>query len=93
MIEVLHPTAEAKPEEREMAPRLPDLTGKAIGFLDNTKANADIFLARVEERLREKFHFAEVIRRRKANAAVPAGDAIINELVQKCHVVVNAFGD
>ena len=40
MIEVLDPTAKAAASEAQIAPRVSDLNGKRIGFLDNRKANA-----------------------------------------------------
>lgn len=92
MIEVLHPIAQNRPLELPLAERVPTLDGRVVGFLDNSKANVDIFLRRVEELLRERFQF-ETVYRRKVNAAVPAGEDLIKELAEQCDVVINAYGD
>ena len=97
---VLDPTAKANIPRQEMANRLEDLEGKRIGYLNNGKPNADIFLARIEELLSEKYHFSGVIRRRKIGGADKGGSAgsgapeeMIAEFAEKCDFVVNAIGD
>lgn len=92
MIEVLHPVAQNRPIELPLAERVPTLDSRVVGFLDNSKANVDVFLQRVEALLRERFQF-ESVYRRKVNAAVPAGDELIKELAECCDVVINAYGD
>lgn len=92
MIEVLHPVAQNKPVELPLAERLPELGGRVIGFLDNGKANVDLFLQRLEGRLRERLEF-ETVYRRKVNAATSAGEDLIKELAERCDAVINAYGD
>ena len=97
---VLDPTAKANIPRQEMAPRLEDLEGKRIGFLNNGKPNADIFLVKIEELLSERYHFNGILRRRKiggvdkgGSAGAGAPEEMIAEFVEKCDVVVNAIGD
>ena len=96
---VLDPTAKANVQRYEKAARLEALEGKRIGFLDNGKPNADIFLARIEELLSERYGFSGVIRRSKVggvskdSSAAPAPEEIIAEFADKCDLVVNAIGD
>lgn len=94
---VLDPTAKASVPEQEMAPRVADLNGKIIGFLENNKPNADIFLKRVEELLSQRFKLAGTMYRRKQRGPTSttsgASEELIKELVEKCDAVVNGIGD
>lgn len=92
-MQVLNPTGQANVPEVAMAPRLDSLEGKVVGLLDNTKANADVFLSRVEELLREKFRVAEIIRWRKPTASRAMPDRVLEQLTARCDLVINAFGD
>jgi len=72
-------------------PRLGDLKGKVIGFLQNGKPNADVLLARLAHLLREKCGLAEARSRAKPRVTEPA--EFIDELAKECQGVVNAIGD
>lgn len=89
---VLKPTAPPKIGHDPLAPRPETLNGIKLGLLDNTKVNADIFLERIEERLRQDFEIAEVVRRTKPTASRGMPEHI-REVMEACQVVVNAFGD
>jgi hypothetical protein len=54
-ITVLDPTAEPRPTEVRLAPRLTTLDGVRLGLLDNSKPNADRILERIEERLSQQY--------------------------------------
>ena len=53
---LLDPTHENAPAIRERLPRLASLEGATIGLLDISKARGDLFLDRLEARLREEAH-------------------------------------
>jgi len=53
-IRVLSPVAVSKVTQSAPLPLPTDLSGRRIGFLDNTKANFDLLLRRLEGRLRER---------------------------------------
>ena len=90
-IEVLVPIADTRIERRALAPRLADLSGKRIGFLDNLKANAGELLAQVAAALRADGHVFEVIGGTKnATAAAPA--EVLKQLMT-CDAVVLAIAD
>ncbi len=95
--ELLNPIGEVDSQEAQeipLAPRLPDLSGKVFGLLDNMKVNCDFFLDRLEELLREKFKIQEVLRRKKlAGAGNPAPPEVLQELADRCDGVVHAWGD
>ena len=92
-IVVLDPTAKPRELQHAMAPRLPDLRGRAIGFLWNSKPNGDFLFARLEELLRQKFEITDSVHRRKPTASVPATKQDIDELAASCHAVVVGLGD
>jgi hypothetical protein len=90
-IEILDPTIRSAGAVTP-APRLTSLRGKRVGFLDNSKEKADIFLATLAERLSERFTPAEVIHRRKPSYSRVAPPALIEELRQTCDCVITAMG-
>ena len=90
---VLDPTAKAKVEDTPMTPRVHDLSGKVIGFLWNSKPNADILLLRIKEQLSQMLHPAGTNWYQKKVASIPADGPTINELVNTSDLVINAIGD
>ena len=90
-IEILDPTVRSAGTIMP-APRLSSLRGKRVGFLDNSKEKADIFLGALADHLRERFALVEVIRRRKPSYSRVAPPAIIEELGKACDCVITAMG-
>ncbi len=88
---LLDPTGERSPATRERVPRLPALDGRTIGLLDISKPRGDVFLNRLEERLREQG--VEVLRFRKPTFAKPAPVDVRHEIATKCDAVVEALAD
>jgi len=89
---LLEPVAETETETSPLALRVTDISGMRIGFLDNSKERADEILAVLEELLAERFEFAEVIRRRKRNHKKGAPPELIDEMAERCRLVVTAVG-
>ncbi len=89
---LLEPVAEEEPETSPLAPRVLELSGQRIGFLDNSKERADEILEVIEEMLIERFEYAAVIRRRKEIYAKNAPPELIEELAEGCELVVTAVG-
>jgi hypothetical protein len=89
---LLEPVAEAEPETSPLAPRVLKLSGQRIGFLDNSKERAHEILAVIEELLTARIEYAAVLRRRKPYYTKNALPELIEELVQRCDVVVTAVG-
>lgn len=90
-IEVLNPTGEARKMDLPLARRNAELAGKAIGFLNNRKANAGLLLERVEEMLRTRLGAFSRVSGEK-NAAMPAPDDVLMRL-SHCDAAVVAIGD
>jgi hypothetical protein len=74
------------------APRLSTLRGKRIGFLDNSKEKADVFLGALAEHLAQRYALTQVIQRRKPSYSRVAPPALIEELSKTCDGVITAMG-
>jgi hypothetical protein len=88
---VLDPTSERAPAQRERLPRLDSLAGRRVGLLDISKARGDVFLNRLEERLRDRG--ADVVRYRKPTFTKPAPVDLRHEIATKCDLVIEALAD
>jgi hypothetical protein len=69
------------------------INGLRLGFLDNTKPNADRFLQQLAGRLQDHYELANVRHCRKHDSSSPAGQSLLDELAQECDAVVNAVPD
>ncbi|MFC2005399.1 hypothetical protein ACFLVG_00335 [Chloroflexota bacterium] len=92
-IDVLVPTAKSRTEEISIPPRIHDLNDKVVGFLWNSKANADILLLRIKEQLSQRFRLAGTDWQQKPGVGGPAPAAIIEELIRTSDLVINASCD
>ncbi len=88
---LLDPTSETQPATRPRLPRLASLQGRTVGLLDIAKSRGDIFLDRLEERLREQG--AQVERFRKPTFTKPAPVDLRQEIATRCDAVVEALAD
>ena len=75
------------------APRLETLHDKVGGFLGNRKANADLLLRNVGERLAKDLELGDIIAVDKYVYSRPAADEIISDLSERCDFVVTAIAD
>ena len=92
-LEVLDPTAETIPAGAVVAPRPATLDDTVLGLLANGKPNSDALLDMVHEVLADRYEFKEVVARNKGNASRPCDKGIIEELAERCDVVITASGD
>ena len=92
-LEVLDPTVEPLPAEGVVADRPTTLDGLTLGLLANGKLNSVEMLTAIHDVLADRFEFGAVIERNKLNASRPCPEGIIDELVDKCDVVVTSSGD
>jgi len=88
---VLDPTDERMPAQRARRPRLASLAGRRIGLLDISKPRGDVFLDRIEARLRERG--AGVERYRKPTFTKPAPPDLRQQIAVHCDAVVEALAD
>jgi hypothetical protein len=92
MEEYLDPTDRVAVTRRH-APRLPTLEGAVVALLDISKPKGNVFLDRVEERLRAEGRPRAVIRVAKPTFAKPAPDALRRELLASADAIVEALAD
>ena len=88
---VLDPTSERNPALRERVPRPASLDGLTVGLLDISKARGNLFLDRLEARLRERG--VEVKRYRKPTFTKPAPIDLRKQIAAECAAVVEALAD
>ena len=90
---VYEPVAPCLTEQRSLHRSLDSLSGKTVGFIDNSKPNFQHLVDDLADVLVEKYGVASVVKRRKHSASIPAPDAIMAELVASCDAVITGSGD
>ena len=91
-IRVLDPTAGEAAATGQLAPRLPTLKGKTVGFISNGKVGTKSFFAHLDRILREEHGVAKVVSRTKSNYSAPADAHIVAE-IRQWDAVVSGIGD
>ena len=89
---IIDPSAGGGGTKILLARRPMDLRGKVVGFIDNTKEQADVIAEAMAEGLREKYGVARVIIRRKPYFSKPAPVELLNELANEVDVAAAAVG-
>ncbi|HEX2229100.1 MAG TPA: hypothetical protein VHM64_18355 [Candidatus Binatia bacterium] len=91
---VLSPEGKAQASAQQISalPRFPDLDGKVVGFLDNSKPNNDMLQARFEELLKQTYEIAGVVKRRKLTAQQGAPKKDLDELAAESDFVISGLG-
>jgi len=77
----------------QLAPRLASLGGKTIGLIDNRKRHSDVFLARLQELMKERYGVAGFKYYTKDGASVATPEDVMAGLVAKCDAVIHAVAD
>jgi hypothetical protein len=90
---VYNPTATCYHEPKAKSVTLRTLSGKTIGFIDNAKPNFNYLVDDLAELLVSRYGAAEVIKRAKRGAAMPAPQPIVDELAERCDLVITGSGD
>jgi hypothetical protein len=90
-MEVLDPTGELRPAERQRVARPASLEGLRVALLDISKPRGDVFLDRLQELLGAQG--ARTERFRKPTFARPAPRAMVEEILGKSDLVVEALAD
>lgn len=74
------------------APRPASLAGLTVGLYDNTKEQADVILAAIGADLRQRHGVKELLNFHGTHYSKPAPAATIEEMADKCDVVLLALG-
>ena len=89
-VRLVNPVGSRALERATLARRLDTLTGKSIGFIDNIKPNAGLFIQYIEEMLRADYTGIETHTVRKN---FTSSKLIAHQLDGKVDALVNAWGD
>ena len=93
-MQLVNPTGlDMDPGEFYLTPRPKDLKGKTVGLLENTKANSDKVLKELGGMLNSEYEFKDVLYFSKHSAGLPTKPEVINEILEKCDVLVVGIGD
>ena len=88
---LLDPTSERSPSQRPRLPRPERLDGLTIGLLDIAKARGDVFLDRLDERLREQG--LAVKRYKKPTNTRTAPLPLQQQIATEVNVVIEGLSD
>jgi hypothetical protein len=72
---------------------LDTLSGKVVGFIDNSKPNFNLLVEDLAEALTSRHGVATVVKRRKRSASQGAPETLMRELVEQCDAVITGSGD
>jgi hypothetical protein len=92
-MQVYDPTAPNSAPARDLRQSVADLSGKVIGFIDNTKPNFNLLAQDIGELLRSRYGVKTVIQKRKRSVATAAPNDVLDELARDCDLVITGSGD
>lgn len=87
---LINPVGLREESQWSLSPRLESLEGKTIGFIDNIKPNAGLFLSYIQEMIQSDYAGIQVQAVRKD---FTSSRLIADQLEGKVQAVVNAWGD
>jgi len=90
---VFDPRGTVEASARPLARRVPDLNGKRLAVLDNTKWNGARLLDAVVQRLGQDVRFAQVNRYKKETFTKPAAPELLREIAANNDLAVIAIAD
>jgi len=88
---LLDPTSERQLAVRSRVGRLPSLGGKTVGLLDISKPRGNVFLDRLEQRLKDQG--VNTLRFMKPTFTKPAPVDLRHEIATRCDAVIEALAD
>ncbi len=89
-VRLVNPVGQRMSARAALARRLESLAGRSIGFIDNIKPNANLFLAEIEEMMRADF---PAIRTQTLRKNFTSSKLIAHEFAGSIDAAVNAWGD
>jgi hypothetical protein len=92
-VSILDPTAPAREQGRARVTGLQSLKGKVVGFIDNSKPNFNHLADDLGELLVTRYGVAAVVKHRKRAASMPASVEVMQDVKEKCDLVITGSGD
>ena len=81
------------PVRAEVEESVPALSGKVVGFIDNSKPNFDALVEDLSELLTSRYGVACVLTHRKRTASIPAASEVLDDFARQCDLVIAGSGD
>jgi hypothetical protein len=92
-IDMLDPRAERAAAAEAPLKVLESLTGKVVGFIDNTKPNFNHLVDDLAEVLVGRYGVRSVLKRGKRVQSIPAPTEVVDELARDCDLIITGSGD
>jgi len=92
-IKLYDPTGVPIPAAGQIEQAVTVLTGKVVGFIDNSKPNFDHLVSDLAELLTSRYGVARVLTHRKRAASVPAANELLDDFARQCDLVIAGSGD
>ena len=92
-MQVYDPTAPSPEATQNLRCSVGDLSGKVVGFIDNSKPNFNLLIDDLSTLLTERYGVKTIVKRGKRGASMPAAAQVIDELAAQCDLVVTGSGD
>ena len=92
-IRILDPTLQAIPDSTFLARRPETLNGAVLGLLSNGKRNSKELLDSIYSLLQGHYELKGTIYINKGDSSRPAPQHVIDQLLEKCDLVITATGD
>lgn len=90
---VYDPIAPCLTQSEHVRRSLDSLSGKVIGFVDNSKPNFNLLVEDLSQLLIGQYGVRQVITRRKRSASQGLSDIDMNELIGQVDAVITGSGD
>lgn len=90
---VYEPVAPCLTQPQKSRQTLDNLSGKTIGFIDNSKPNFNYLVEDLSQLLMEKHGVKQVIKQRKRSASQGLSETLMNELVSQTDAIITGSGD
>jgi hypothetical protein len=90
LVKLVNPVGQRAVARVALAPRLETLRGKSVGFIDNMKPNANLFIQYIEEMIRADY---PDVRTHTVRKNYTSSKLIADQLEGKVDCLVNAWGD
>lgn len=90
---VFDPTSGPSVKESRMAKRGKSLDDSIIGLIDNGKANSDVVLELIIQKLKKTYKIKDSIIHRKGSFSHAIKESEARVLAEKCDFIISGIGD
>ena len=93
MLKLYDPTGVPLPSAPQVERALTVLSGKIVGFIDNSKPNFNHLVDDLADLLTSRHGVVSVLKHRKRAASVPASAEVLDDFARQCDLVIAGSGD